>query len=160
MALAAARCSPSYHKAVPVVCELIAEVAQAAKDVTSVCPGLDLVEVPSVSVRDYILRIVTNLSFAPATSIVAFMLMDEFGKVAPITKLNVHMATAAAYRIAAMLANDSYDKFSRCARVCGVGKRELRCAIKRFLCTIKFNLCIPHAQIRDAESRLVRCAVA
>eukprot|EP01062_Namystynia_karyoxenos_P072353 TRINITY_DN68431_c0_g1_i1.p1 TRINITY_DN68431_c0_g1~~TRINITY_DN68431_c0_g1_i1.p1 ORF type:complete len:192 (+),score=46.86 TRINITY_DN68431_c0_g1_i1:75-578(+) len=145
----------SYHSGAPAVCSIISAEVNSADNADSAPTVFDLCSVPTVSIENYIMRLVHKLKVAPATTVVAFILVDRFASKVVLTKLNVHMVIAAAFRVASAQVNDSYDSFGRYARVCGMRKEALRRAIQRFLCTIEFALGISDTLFQQVKSRLV-----
>ena len=101
--------------------------------------------IPSISVKDYILRLVKHSKINESTIIILLIYIDRICKINNffLTYYNIHKLILAAFIIAIKYNEDNYYSMQIYSKIGGVTIAELNNLEFEFLKLIKFNLFIP-----------------
>ena len=101
--------------------------------------------IPSISVKDYILRLVKHSKINESTIIILLIYIDRICKINNffLTYYNIHKLILAAFIIAIKYNEDNYYSMLIYSKIGGVTIAELNNLEIEFLKLIKFNLFIP-----------------
>ena len=101
--------------------------------------------IPSISVKDYILRLVKHSKINESTIIILLIYIDRICKINNffLTYYNIHKLILAAFIIAIKYNEDNYYSMIIYSKIGGVTIAELNHLEIEFLKLIKFNLFIP-----------------
>ena len=101
--------------------------------------------IPSISVKDYILRLVKHSKINESTIIILLIYIDRICKINNffLTYYNIHKLILAAFIIAIKYNEDNYYSMIIYSKIGGVTIAELNNLEIEFLKLIKFNLFIP-----------------
>ena len=104
--------------------------------------------IPSISIKDYLLRIQNYTEAEESTFIIALMYINRLNKIGKIylTPYNIHRIVFVAILLAI--------KYNEDSMIAGIPMKELKYLESEFTCLIKFNLYINDEDYRDYKSNL------
>ena len=112
--------------------------------------------IPSISIKDYLLRIQNYTEAEESTFIIALMYINRLNKIGKIylTPYNIHRIVFVAILLAIKYNEDLQYDFNFYSMIAGIPMKELKYLESEFTCLIKFNLYINDEDYRDYKSYL------
>ena len=112
--------------------------------------------IPSISIKDYLLRIQNYTEAEESTFIIALMYINRLNKIGKIylTPYNIHRIVFVAILLAIKYNEDLQYDFNFYSMIAGIPMKELKYLESEFTCLIKFNLYINDEDYRDYKSNL------
>eukprot|EP01062_Namystynia_karyoxenos_P060302 TRINITY_DN5184_c0_g1_i1.p2 TRINITY_DN5184_c0_g1~~TRINITY_DN5184_c0_g1_i1.p2 ORF type:complete len:195 (+),score=53.02 TRINITY_DN5184_c0_g1_i1:85-585(+) len=152
----------SYHPGAPAIAAIISEVCSEADTgkATAVRPGngaFRSVSVPSVTVAEYLARLIKHSDCSPSAFVLMFILVNRWAKRFDLTSLCVHRVMAAAFVVAVFSSDDEYDTFSRYGWICGLSSSEMHTIVLEFIKAIDFDTNVSARDHERVGRRLSRC---